>query len=156
MNGEIQCINVYYWPSLIHNFYNLPLSTVLRLFFFISYSLHCEIETGNTFLVIGNNKYAIHDGFKGRKGRSLYSPLDPSLQEDLTIHIMAANTHIQFKIELEFVFKTSSFSKKTMFFLAMFYFQKKHFLVKKTRFFKKNEGKIKTIYITSHDTPISG
>ena len=67
---------------------------LLRLFFFISYSLHCEIKTGNTFLVIGNNKHAIHDGFRGRKGRSLYSPLDPSLQEDLTIHIMAANTHI--------------------------------------------------------------
>ena len=67
---------------------------LLRLFFFISYSLHCEIKTGNTFLVNSNNKHAIHDGFRGRKGRSLYSPLDPSLQEDLTIHIMAANTHI--------------------------------------------------------------
>ena len=78
---------------------------LLRLFFFISYSLHCEIKTGNTFLVIGYNKHAIHDGFRGRKGRSLYSPFDPSLQEDLTIHIMAADTHIQFRIGLEFVFK---------------------------------------------------
>ena len=67
---------------------------LLRLFFFISYSLLCEIKTGNTFLVIGNNKHAIHDGIKGPKGRSLYSPLDPSLQEDLTIHIMVVNTHI--------------------------------------------------------------
>ena len=80
---------------------DLRLSTIfliyrnlLRLFFFISYSLHCEFKTDNTFLVIGNNKHAIHDGFRGRKGRSLYSPFDPSLQEDLTIHIMAANTHI--------------------------------------------------------------
>ena len=92
MNGEVQCINVYYRPSLFHNF--LIHRNLLRLFFFISYSLHCEIKTGNTFLVIGNNKHAIHDGFRGRKGRSLYSPLDPSLQEDLTIHIRAANTHI--------------------------------------------------------------
>ena len=91
MNGEIQCINVYYRPSLIHNFDNLPVSIAIILF---SYSVHCEIETGNTFLVIGNNKHAIHDGFRGRKDRSLYSPLDPSLQENLTIHIMAANTHI--------------------------------------------------------------
>ena len=67
---------------------------LLRLFFFISYSLHCEIKTGNTFLVIGNNKHAIHDGLKGRKGRSLYSPFETSLQEDLTIYIMAANTHM--------------------------------------------------------------
>ena len=92
MNGEIQCINVYYRPSLIHNFFNLRY--LLRLFFFICYSLQYEIKTGNTFLVIGNNKHAIHDGYRGRKGRSLYSPLDPSLQEDLTIHILAANTHI--------------------------------------------------------------
>ena len=82
---------------------DLRLSTIflifrnlLRLFFFISYSLHCEIKTGNTFLVglIGNNKHVIQDGFRERKGRSLYSPFDPSLQEDLTIHIMAANTHV--------------------------------------------------------------
>ena len=80
---------------------DLRLSTIfliyrnlLRLFFFISYHLHCEIKTGYTFLVMGNNKHAIHDGFRGRKGRSLYSPFDPSPQEDLTVHIMAANTHI--------------------------------------------------------------
>ena len=91
MNGEIQGINVYYRPSLIHNFFNLPVSIAIVLF---CYSLHYEIKTGNTFLVISNNKHAIHDGFRGRKGRSLYSPLDPSLQEDLAIHIMAANTHI--------------------------------------------------------------
>ena len=75
--------------------------------------MHFEIKTGNTFVVIGNNKHAIHDEFRGRKGRSLYSPLDPSLQEDLTIHIMAANTHIYLGIGFEFVFKTSLFLQKT-------------------------------------------
>ena len=107
---------------------DLRLSTILliyrnllRLFFFISYSLHCEIETDNTFLVIGNNKHAIHDGFKGRKGRFLYSSFDPSLQEDLTIHIMAANTHVWFRMRLEFVFKNKFVFKKNKFFLAMFF-----------------------------------
>ena len=38
---------------------------------FFSYSLHCEIKTGNTFLIIGNNKHAIHNGFRGRRGHSL-------------------------------------------------------------------------------------
>ena len=107
---------------------------LLRLFFFISYSVHYEIKAGNTFPVI-SNKHAIHDGFRGRKGRSLYSPLDPSLQEDLTIHIMAVNTHIQFRIGLEFVFK-----KKTRFFSYVFF-------LKNTFFFLKTKAK-KTIYIT--------
>ena len=39
---------------------------------FISYFLHCEIKTGDTFLVIGNDKHAIHDGFWGRKASLLF------------------------------------------------------------------------------------
>ena len=110
---------------------------LLRLFFFISYSLHCEIKTGNTFLVIGKNKHAIHDGFRGRKGRSLYSPLDPSLQEDLTINIMAANTHISLESDWNLFSKTSSFSKKQDFFKLCFFVKKTCFFFKKQR--QKND-----------------
>ena len=49
----------------------LQFYTFFNLFISITsfYSLHREIKTGNTSLVIHNNKYAIRDGFKGRKGR---------------------------------------------------------------------------------------
>ena len=70
------------------------LTILLRLLLFVCYSLHCEVRTGNTFLVIGNNEHAIHDGFRGQKGRSARFLLDPSLQEDSTINNLAANTHI--------------------------------------------------------------
>ena len=76
-----------------HIIYPHFLFYLLRLLLFISYSLHCDIKTGNTFLVIGNSKLAIHDEFKGRKSRSLRSILDPSLQEDSAINNLAANNH---------------------------------------------------------------
>ena len=130
---------------------DLRLSTIfliyrnlLRLFFFISYYLHCEIKTGNTFLVIGNNKHAIRDGFRGRKGRSLNSP---SLQED---QYTSWRPILIFSLESDsnLFSKTSSFSKKTSFFLmtskTSFFLNIKNkfflmlvyvFFVKQTRFF---------------------
>ena len=89
---------------------DLRLSTIflihlLRLFLFI-YSLHCEIKTGYTVMVIGSNKHAIHDEFKGRKGRSflknegkkndlqsLAMP-QPKKQSDLHLCCVIAETNI--------------------------------------------------------------
>ena len=47
------------------------------------YFLHCEISTGNTFLVNGNNKLATHDGygFRGQK-----------LKRSLLAHPVRSNT----------------------------------------------------------------